>query len=1196
MGGNYCTSGAYTLSQVGSVHAVSSDGVIADEATGTFRDESLDALAVSRTGTHAYAASLADRMATIQRLSGQAGVSEHLASVGVPFRELTGGVVNTENTLYYFGGYVRDDATTYFELFAYDIANDEMLGQVGRIKMPAAASAAGVGDLVIDARGDLLLLWSNEAGVGGLLASVAAAQLPSSAGMREITAETVTPVQAINGMQLNGLALGSLGTLFIQGTDGADTTIATLNRSSGRLDAAVTKQGFAGSDLASCGVATSLVLEKNVASRVQSGDQFKFDIRAAGSTNDLASATTSGNASGAQDKAAGPVGVTVGSVYTIGESGENGASLGDYETAYRCTWAGQSGEPFASGTLSYNNRTGRAQRSLPAIPEANEGMALNCVITNTPKPQLQPKLVLRKNVQARSNSRDQFTLDIQPSGQTRVLATATTSGTATGAQPAVAGPVVAEIGRNYTISERMAEGSVSSMSAYTVTYECRWSQDNTLFSKGALSLGSNGRMQAMLPAIPGDHSGQSLGCTMDNRVKAANGLICTPGTVYAVNNSKNGVHEVAASGVGSSRFTVPSGVSNALAINLDGTMAFAAGGSDTNLNIAKWEAGEAAATPVQGLRRSLDQNGSTIPASPVAGAVDPTTGIYFFGAYSAGTPAKLNVYAYAGGTTYWQAGSFSVPSSYSVQLNNGDLTFDAQGNLYMVWSPGGTGARNDNTVLARLDAKELPRSMPTSITVNSEAVKLSTLSGATSQVFNGIAFDSNGELFVSHSGGYKRLNPATGAGIGKQVAQENLVDLASCGLPPTMTLQKDIADRTAASDQFSLGIYAEGRSDAVQSFTTTGTSTGVQPQTAGPAVVTVGQQYTIRESASGSTNLDAYISSYTCRWSDSDTVFAEGVLNPSGASRQATLPAVPAGKGGQALSCTIVNEPVFDTTVMVRKTLLDVRGQNPAPGAGWEISAEISGGTGGASFPSDQGDTTTKRTVASGSLGSPWGIFYPSSRTTTNLRITETQQAGYELAGGQCEITSAIGAVRTVDINSETVNITDLGPGNSVECEFQNKPIAGSVAWQKVDEGTGEQQHHLSGSEWTLSGPAVPTGTVVTDCTTEPCAAEPFGDRDPRPGYLEVAELERGNYTLVEQQAPAGYVRDQSPHPFRITVQQPRHEFSEPFVNRKQVIPALPFTGGLSSDMFLLGGGGLGAAALGALWYFLRKQRRSEQP
>lgn len=1195
-GGNYCTAGVYTISQVGSVHGVSTQRAISDDATGSFRDAALDALAVTKTGTHAYAASQVGQSVNIQRMSGQSGDSEQLSSVTVAFAKVSGGAINATNTHYYFGGYTHAQGTTFYELYAYDLAANSLVGQVARVKMPTAATSSGIGDLVFDSRGDLSLLWSSETGDSAFLASVPSTEIPTTAGSATVSAGLLSTIHGMEGVPLNGLATGSLGGTFVQGSDGTDTTIGSLNRSTGQVTGMVTKTGFVGSDLASCGVSTSIVLQKDIKSRAQSSDQFKFDLRTSGSTDDLTSATTVGSTLGIQNQSAGPLGITVGTVYTLGEVGVSGASLGDYDATYRCNWTGQAGEPFATGTLSYNSRSGRAQRTLPEIPAANEGMTLNCVVTNTAKQQLQPKLELRTNLQsARKNATDQFVMELQTSGQTTVSASSTTTGNTTGVQPGVAGPIVAEIGKNYTISQRMALGSTSTIGDYTVTYECRWSGDNTLHSRGALTQGANNRTQTLLSAIPGDRSGQTLGCTMNTRVKPASGLICTPGTVYAVNNTTNRVSQISATSVGNSVFTVPAGISNAFAINLDGTEGFVAGGSGTTVNIAKWSAGNDAATTIAGLSRATGQTGSINVPATVAGAVDPTTGIYYFGGYSAGNPATLVVYAYAGGSTYWQAGSIHIPNSYNVSTNNGDLTFDARGNLYMVWSPGGTNALNNTTVLARLDSAQLPRTMPTNITTNTTAVRLATLTGPTTQVFNGMAFDANGELFVSHSAGYNRLNPSTGALIGTQVTQANIVDLASCGLPPTMRLQKDIADRSAATDQFTLGIYVTGRTNAVQQFTTTGSTTGVQSQVAGPAVVTVGQQYTIREGAANTTNLDTYISSFTCRWSDSTEVFADGVLNVSGNLRQATLPAVPAGKGGQILSCTIVNEPVFDTTVMVSKELLDVHGQNPAPGSGWEISAEISGGTGGAVFPSNENDPTTKRTVASGSLGSPWGIRYPTSRTTTNLTVSETQQPGYEVAGGVCMITPPRGAVRTVKITSERVAIDNLGPGNRVECTFQNKPIAGSALWQKVNEGTGPQRAHLSGSAWSLSGPSVPRNTIVVDCTKAPCPSSAFSDRDPRPGFLEIGELEQGKYTLVEQKSPAGYVRDQTPHSFQITVQKLKYEFADPFVNRQQSVPSLPFTGGLSSDMFLLGGGALVAVSMGSLWYFLRRNRRHGQ-
>lgn len=44
-------------------------------------------------------------------------------------------------------------------------------------------------------------------------------------------------------------------------------------------------------------------------------------------------------------------------------------------------------------------------------------------------------------------------------------------------------------------------------------------------------------------------------------------------------------------------------------------------------------------------------------------------------------------------------------------------------------------------------------------------------------------------------------------------------------------------------------------------------------------------------------------------------------------------------------------------------------------------------------------------------------------------------------------------------------------------------------------------------------------------------------------------------------------------------------DFDRPFVNRMQSVPHLPFTGGMSTDAFLIVGGVLGALALSVVWF-----------
>jgi len=1181
------------------IRQVDSSGALGD-GSGWFRDDlaTLDGLGIDTDGTAAYAASLKDGVVSIQKLEAQLGYAGELEQVSAPnLQAIDGGAVDRAGQRYYFGGYRLTGGRVVFDLYAYDLVAGESLGQVGSVELPEQVTGAGgTGDIVFDATGNLLLLWSN--GGTSIVAQLAQADVPTSSGAASVAATLVTSLSmSVAGSPWSGMAFDSVGGVWIQRATATQTVMARLATDTGLVSQEKVSAGIVTTDLASCGSSTTLTLRKNIVSRT-GADQFTLQVGTLGGSTPLASATTSGTETGLQDQVAGPVPVSEGARYTIAELGSNGASPGDYTITYGCAWAGGGTPLVAAGTaLGYNAGSGRAQATLPAIT-GHAGDALDCTITNTAKAvtALQPRLTLTKALTGnRAAAGDQFTISVARSGSGAALASATTTGSGAAISNGTTSAVVAEAGQTYTIGEVAASGDLS---RYSATFVCTWSGGEQ-FSRGALQA-SGGRMQAQLPAIPSDRSGQTLGCTITNQVIAANGLQCAPGNIYGI--ASGPVYRATQTGqVSPAAFTMSA--SNALAINRDGTAAFAANLSGSAVQVQSWtsSAGVGARTNVT---RTGNQTGFVTVPAIIGGAIDPTTGIYYFGGYSAGTTATFNLYA-SDGSSYWQAAKISVSGSSNAASNNGDIAFDAQGNLYLVWSNGGSGSTSH--LLARVNADQIAAQMPGAVPTATASL-LTYLSG--NVAVNGVTFDAGGALYVSYTNGYKRLDAATGADIpGSAVSFTGVVDLASCGLPPTMKLQKDVVGRANPSDQFTIDILSG--STTVQTATTVGSAVGIQSQVAGPMVVTVGSSYSIRESATGNASLKNYITGYSCTWSDETEPVASGILTGTSTSRSQTLSAVPAGKAGQQLVCTITNEPLVPATVSVKKTILDARGENPAPAAGWTMTVNAGNGTaGGGTVTVGGADTPTQTTVVGGSVSSPWDVTFQDSSASVDLSVGETQKPGYRLVDGTCVITPRYGEARTVAITDVTVSLTgenSVRPGDAVECEFRNQPLPGSVVWQKVD----EHGEHLTGSAWSLTGPGVPTGTVVTDCVAASdaeCGTENFTDRDHRAGYFKLTGLSNGNHTLVEQKAPAGYVLDRTAHRMVIDVKPeqtsclasaaetsvPRClnvDFDDPFVNRLQTLPGLPLTGGQGADIFLYGGGGLGAlGVVGALLYQRRKR------
>ena len=156
-----------------------------------------------------------------------------------------------------------------------------------------------------------------------------------------------------------------------------------------------------------------------------------------------------------------------------------------------------------------------------------------------------------------------------------------------------------------------------------------------------------------------------------------------------------------------------------------------------------------------------------------------------------------------------------------------------------------------------------------------------------------------------------------------------------------------------------------------------------------------------------------------------------------------------------------------------------------------------------------------------------------------------------------------------------------------------NEPEKGSVTWQKVDADTDEG---LAGSEWALTGPGVPAGTVVKDCEQAACAVGAYLDQDPLPGRFKLADLpwSAQAYSLVEAKAPAGYALSSAAHEFTIAADARDYAFDAPFTNQKSPVPTLPLTGGMGADAFLMGAAGLFAATVVA--EIVRRRRRRRRP
>lgn len=478
----------------------------------------------------------------------------------------------------------------------------------------------------------------------------------------------------------------------------------------------------------------------------------------------------------------------------------------------------------------------------------------------------------------------------------------------------------------------------------------------------------------------------------------------------------------------------------------------------------------------------------------IAGAVNLSSGKFLFGGFEgvqhniitgelrfrlfeydparAGTAAAFSSIGY-----FWTGKTYTWPQS--VPAANGDMAFDAAGNLYVV------RAGNNDVNIYTVPSAELSTHTGGQLKAHATPTMPVTL-----PTTNGIAFDADGTVNLGADSAVNRHDPNTWSAIqSRTTALSSSTDLANCASPPTLTLQKNAESRKNAGDQFALSILRN--TTVLDTQTTTGSEAGVQSVKAGPTPVVSGQTYRIREVGAGGANLDDYQSSWGCKDTNTGAVLGTGL----GKEGTVTVPA-PTSAVGPNILCEFTN--AAKATLTLKKDFNIKYGAEAQP-ADWKLRATPSNGT---AIDFASGETKTV----------PAGQF----------RIGEDQRSGYELERISCVAGSTNLAVGTQG------EVT-IPAGKSTVCTVVNRDLPGNVTWNKTDSVTGA---HLAGSEWSMAGPGGPYG--ITDNTGSPGYVGL--DQDPAPGKFQVAKLTRGTYVLTETKAPTGYeITQKSGSEFKIS-------------------------------------------------------------
>ncbi len=515
------------------------------------------------------------------------------------------------------------------------------------------------------------------------------------------------------------------------------------------------------------------------------------------------------------------------------------------------------------------------------------------------------------------------------------------------------------------------------------------------------------------------------------------------------------------------------GDANGLAIGANGSVMYGidrVGNSSQNISgVLKYDPSTGVFSKISNTSYTTGNSGALI-----AGAVNLANGRYLFGGTDAGNNSLLfKIYSFDPGTSSISMLGYVDTGLPNDAGSNGDMAFDAAGNLYIVLS-GNTVSIFTITAATLAAGGKLAHSATEPMSPGLQDV-------------NGMAFDANGYVYLGNGSTAKKYDPTTWASQGTVTnGLKNSTDLASCNSPANLTVKKNVAGRVAATDQFKMSV-TKGQT-TVATATTTGTANGIQAKQIGPIPVIAGQSYTIKEEMASGT-----ASQYASLWS------CDNGQSGSGTSGTVNIPS----KSGAAVVCTFTNSPLI-TPVKITKIVQDAAGQNPKAGVDWTVGAQLSGTTNGTATATPI--SVTQQTGADGSAS--WSIAYTTLDTKTDVTVSETQQSGFDFVSGVCTLTRLNGDTLTVNLPGATgATVPSVAPGDAVDCTITNKVLASKLTLTKVVDNTNGGT--AAPTDWTLTA-TPPSGKALSGTTGSPAVT---------------AAVVTPNvaYTLGETGGPAGY-------------------------------------------------------------------------
>ncbi|WP_144875689.1 Ig-like domain-containing protein [Microbacterium sp. 1.5R] len=365
---------------------------------------------------------------------------------------------------------------------------------------------------------------------------------------------------------------------------------------------------------------------------------------------------------------------------------------------------------------------------------------------------------------------------------------------------------------------------------------------------------------------------------------AAPALSCI-GTIYLTNSGDQSVRalDLASGTVGASPvFPIPAAGTGTNQLGIGAAGASALYGTATNL--VKYVAASDSTTL---------QPKPTGVAQGTVGAVNPRNGLFYYGAFSGPT---LRVFTFDPAT---DTASPNPVASISITASpgaNGDIAFDKAGRLYVVAA--------STTAYALYVVDGAVPTVSDGTTTGAALTSSEIARGTTTAATNGIAFASDGYLYLGGSTSVQKANPITGATVGSPITMTGVTsnDLATCANPSTVEVTSTFPDGKRRPADSTTLIVEGGSYGAAGTGPDFGPSS-VNPDGSSstePGVVLPGETYTVRQVGNGDTNLGDYTTTWSCR-----DLLGRVVASGTGNSASYT---VATGTDGSSVVCAFVNE------------------------------------------------------------------------------------------------------------------------------------------------------------------------------------------------------------------------------------------------------------------------------------------------